>query len=215
MVAFWWSLSLTMASNIYAVTVYCASSSRIAREYVEAARELGEAIARSEWILVYGGNNIGCMGVLADAARAAGGKVIGITPQLMVDKGIGDQQCDELIVTEGMRQRKALLKQRGDAFAVLPGGIGTLEEVFEILVAKSLGYHHKPIVLVNVADFFGPLLTMLEHGMREGFIKERVREIMFVAKGVGEAIEYLRNQTEVAPPPPPGERVEGVPSALE
>jgi len=181
---------------------------------VAAARELGESIAKMRWQLVYGGNNIGCMGVLADAARAAGGKVIGITPQLMVDNGIGDQKCDELIVTEGMRQRKALLEQRGDAFAVLPGGIGTLEEVFEILVAKSLGYHHKPIVLVNVADFFGPLLTMLEHGMREGFIREKVKDLFFVAANVPEAIEYLKRYSKGDRPASEG-RMEGTPSAIE
>jgi len=155
------------------------------------------------------------MGIMADAARKAGGKVVGITPQLMVDKGIGDEKCDELIVTQGMRERKALLEQRGDAFVVLPGGIGTLEEVFEILVAKSLGYHNKPIVLVNVGDFFGPLLTMLEHGMKEGFIKERVKEMIFVAGNVAEAVEYLKRQSDAAPPPPRRERVEGLPSAME
>jgi len=154
------------------------------------------------------------MGVMADAARGAGGKVIGITPQLMVDKGIGDEKCDELIVTDGMRERKALLEQRGDAFVVLPGGIGTLEEVFEILVGRSLGYHKKAIVLVNVGDFFGPLLTMLEHGMKEGFIKERVRELIFVAKDVGEAVRYLKKQSDAAPPPA-GERMDGLPSAIE
>src|SRR5436190_10379229 len=180
---------------IKAVTVYCSSSKRVAREYLEAARELGEAIAREGWVLVYGGNHIGCMGIMADAARAAGGKVVGITPQLMVDKGIGDEKCDELIVTEGMRERKKLMEERGDAFIVLPGGIGTLEEVFEILVGKSLGYHNKPIVLVNVANFFRPLLSMLEHGMKEGFIKERVRELIFVAANVAEAVEHLKRHS--------------------
>ena len=199
---------------ISAVTVYCSSSSRVAAPYVAAARELGAAIAQMHWQLVYGGNNIGCMGVLADAARAAGGRVIGITPQLMVDKGIGDQQCDELIVTEGMRERKSLLEQRGDAFAVLPGGIGTLEEVFEILVAKSLGYHHKPIVLVNVADFFHPLLTMLDHGMKEGFIREKVKDLLFVAANVPEAIEYLKRHSKAERPASEG-RIKGTPSAIE
>src|SRR3954470_12359060 len=126
-----------MGAMIHAVTVYCASSKRVAAQYLEAARELGQAIARQKWVLVYGGNCIGCMGIMADAARAGGGKVVGISPQLMVDKGIGDAKCDELIVTEGMRERKRLMEDRGDAFVVLPGGIGTLEEVFEILVGKS------------------------------------------------------------------------------
>jgi uncharacterized protein (TIGR00730 family) len=186
----------------------------VAARYVDSARELGDKIAREAWILVYGGNNIGCMGVMADAARAAGGKVIGITPQLMVDKGIGDEKCDELIVTEGMRERKGLMEQRGDAFVVLPGGIGTLEEVFEILVGKSLGYHSKPIVLVNVRNFFGPLLSMLEHGMKEGFIKEKVKELIFVAANVSEVVEYLKNHSKGGPPASET-RMEGVPSAIE
>jgi hypothetical protein len=204
-----------MASAIHAVTVYCSSSKRVASRYVDAARELGESIAREGWILVYGGNCIGCMGIMADAARAAGGKVVGITPQLMVDKGIGDEKCDELIVTEGMRERKKLMEERADAFVVLPGGIGTLEEVFEILVGKSLGYHHKPIVLVNVGNFFGPLLSMLEHGIGEGFIRERVKDLLSVAADVREAIDLLKRQSSSASPPPPEQRMEGVPSAIE
>jgi uncharacterized protein (TIGR00730 family) len=175
---------------------------------------LGDAIARQKWALVYGGNSIGCMGIMADAARAGGGKVVGITPQLMVDKGIGDQKCDELIVTEGMRERKRLMEERGDAFVVLPGGIGTLEEVFEILVGKSLGYHNKPIVLVNVGNFFGPLLTMLEHGMKEGFIKERVKELVFVAANVAEAMEYLKKHSH-GDAPATERRIDGIPSAIE
>ena len=203
-----------MVNTIHALTVYCASSKRVAPHYIDAARELGDAIARQKWILVYGGNNIGCMGIMADAARAAGGKVVGITPQLMVDKGIGDQKCDELIVTEGMRERKRLMEERGDAFVVLPGGIGTLEEVFEILVGKSLGYHHKPIVLVNVGNFFGPLLTMLEHGVKEGFIKERVKELIFVAPNVSVAMEHLRKHGTNEKPASEG-RIDGIPSAIE
>jgi uncharacterized protein (TIGR00730 family) len=199
---------------VRAVTVYCSSSKRVAQIYLDAARELGEAIAREKWVLVYGGNNIGCMGILADAARAGDGKVVGITPQLMVDKGIGDQKCDELIVTEGMRERKRLMEERGDAFVVLPGGIGTLEEVFEILVGKSLGYHHKQIVLVNVGNFFGPLLTMLEHGMKEGFIKERVKELIFAAGNVQEAVQYLKKHS-TGERPVGEKRMEGTPSAIE
>ena len=140
--------------------------------------------------------------------------MVGITPRLMVDKGIGDEKCEELIVTEGMRERKALLEQRGDAFMVLPGGIGTLEEVFEILVGKSLGYHKKAIVLVNVGDFFGPLLTMLEHGTKEGFIKERVKELIYIASDVADAVECLRKHATGEPPAGEG-RMEGIPSAME
>src|SRR6188768_1332487 len=109
------------------VTVYCSSSNKVPDVYPRAAAELGRAIARQNWTLVYGGNCVGCMGALANGAREAGGKVLGITPQVMVDEGIGDHKCDELIVTPDMRARKALLEERGDAFITLPGGIGTFE----------------------------------------------------------------------------------------
>jgi uncharacterized protein (TIGR00730 family) len=131
------------------------------------------------------------MGALADAARAAGGKVTGITPQLLVDEGIADELCDELIVTSGMRERKALLEQRADAFVTLPGGLGTLEEVFEIIVGRMLGYHSKPIVLLNVVGYFDPLLTMIEHGIEQRFIRAKARDAYFVARDVARTIEYL------------------------
>src|SRR5215212_6995820 len=104
---------------IRAIAVYCSSSNRIAQHFVDAAAELGRAIAQQRWALVYGGNAVGNMGVLADAARAAGGKVIGVTPQLFIDKGVQDCNCDELIVTRGMRDRKATMEDRADAFIAM------------------------------------------------------------------------------------------------
>jgi len=178
---------------IRAVTVYCSSSRHVDGLYCRAAQELGAAIARQNWLLVYGGNLIGCMGVLADAARDAGGKVIGITPQLLIDNGIADEKCDELVVTSGMRERKQLMEQRADAFVTLPGGLGTFEEVFEIIVGRMLGYHSKPIVLLNVNGYYGPLLTMIEHGIEQRFIKPKARDAYFVATDVAQTIEYLVN----------------------
>jgi uncharacterized protein (TIGR00730 family) len=130
-----------VSSRIHAITVYCSSSSDIAPAHFDAGRNLGAAIVRQGWTLVYGGNGIGLMGAVADAAREAGGKVVGITPQLLVDHGIADGRCDELVVTAGMRERKALLEQRADAFIALPGGLGTFEEIFEIIVGRVLGVH--------------------------------------------------------------------------
>jgi uncharacterized protein (TIGR00730 family) len=179
---------------IRSVTVYCSSSRSVPREYPAAAAELGRALAKQGWLLVYGGNCIGCMGELAEGTRAAGGKVLGITPQLMVDEGIGDNLCDELIVTTGMRERKALLEQRGDAFVALPGGIGTFEELFEILVGRMLGYHAKPIVVLNVAGYYDPFVAMIEHGIEHHFIKPKAREAFFVAADVDEAMQFLRSQ---------------------
>jgi uncharacterized protein (TIGR00730 family) len=177
--------------TVRAVTVYCSSSRHVDQVYFNAATQLGHAIAFNNWKLVYGGNDLGLMGALANAARDAGGEVIGITPRLLVDLGATDEKCDELIVTETMRQRKELLETRGDAFITLPGGLGTLEEIFEIIVGRVLGFHSKPIVLLNIAGFFDPLLTMLDHGIEQKFIKARTREHWHVASTVEQAISYL------------------------
>ena len=181
-----------MGPQIRSITVYCSSSDHVDRCYLEAARELGAAIARAGWRLVYGGNCVGCMRELADGARSAGGKVSGITPRLLVEQGIADQKCDELLVTSGMRERKALLEERGDAFIALPGGLGTMEEIFEIIVGRVLGFHAKPIVLLDIAGYYVPLLSMIAHGIEQGFIRPTAREAYFVAADVTQAIEYLK-----------------------
>jgi uncharacterized protein (TIGR00730 family) len=178
---------------IKSVTVYCSSSNKLAPAFVDAARDLGAALARNHWKLVYGGNTVGMMGVLADAVRAAGGKVIGVTPQLFIDKCVHDENCEELIVTRGMRDRKAEMEDRGDAFIALPGGLGTFEEFFEIVCGKQLAYHNKPIVLLNVAGYYDPLLTMIEHGTELNFIRPRARDLYFVASTVAEAVEHIRS----------------------
>src|SRR5688572_3052358 len=184
-----------MSRKIESVTVYCSSSSAVPRAYTAAAAQLGRAIAEQGWVLVYGGNCVGTMGAVSDGSRAAGGRVVGVTPQLFIDKGIDDKQCHELVVTECMRTRKAAMEQRGDAFVTLPGGLGTLEEIFEIIVAKQLGYHDKPIVLLNVNDYFAPLLAMLEQGIEQRFIKPRARDLYFVADNVAAAIDHIRSYT--------------------
>ena len=185
-----------MSQAISAVTVYCSASREVPDVYLRTAFDLGRAIASSGWKLVYGGNHLGCMAFVADGARAGGGKVVGITPRLMVDEGIADERCDELIVTGGMRERKALLELRGDAFVALPGGLGTFEELFEVLVGRLLGYHDKPIVLLNVSRYYDPLLAMIGHGIEQRFIKPKARDAYFVAGTVDAAIAHLRHGRE-------------------
>jgi hypothetical protein len=189
-------------SSIRHVTVYCSSSSKVPAVYFDAARELGGAIVANGWSLVYGGNAVGLMGAVADAVREAGGKVICITPRVLMDKGITDERCTELIVTPDMRQRKALLESRGDAFVALPGGLGTFEEIFEIIVGRQLNVHSKPIVLLNVAGYYGPLLAMLRHGIDQRFIKSDSERLFHVAANVGEAVAHLRAAGRDEPPPP-------------
>lgn len=180
------------APPIHAVTVYCASSRHVDRIYFDTAEALGKQLAENGWKLVYGGNDLGPMGALAHGARRAGGKVIGVTPRLLVDRGVADQQCDELIITDTMRERKATMEERADAFIALPGGLGTLEEIFEIIVGKVLGFHVKPIVVLNAAGFYDPLLAMLDHGVSERFIKASSRDLYFVASDVETAVGHLR-----------------------
>jgi uncharacterized protein (TIGR00730 family) len=195
------------------ITVYCSSSSAVPPVYQQAAAELGRAIAGLGWALVYGGTCVGCMKTLAEACRGAGGLVVGITPRLMVEKGIADDRCDELVVTDTMRERKALMEQRGDAFVTLPGGIGTLEEIFEIIVGKQLKYHAKPIVILNIAGYFDPLLAMIDHGVEHRFIKPSVRDLYHVAASVDDAMRYLQDYKPPQLPdkwftPPPAAAIE-------
>jgi uncharacterized protein (TIGR00730 family) len=178
---------------IRAVTVYCSSSSAVPKVYFEAAADLGRAIVREGWTLVYGGNAVGSMGVLADAARAAKGRVVGITPQVLVDKGITDRECHELVVTQTMRERKQIMEDRADAFIALPGGLGTFEELFEIIVGRVLGSHAKPVVLLNVAGYYDPLLALIDHGVEQAFIKPAQRKTFDVCATVEDAIGQLKS----------------------
>ncbi len=177
-----------------AITVYCSSSRKLDGVYYQAGRELGQAIARKQWHLVYGGNPIGLMGEVAAAARSAGGRVTGITPQQMMDEGIGDQNADELIVTPDMASRKLLLQQRGDAFIAAPGGLGTFEEIFETISSRSLGSHDKPIVILNLCNYYQPMLAMLEQAVEQGFIRQRARRLWQVANSVDDAVACIAHQ---------------------
>jgi uncharacterized protein (TIGR00730 family) len=200
------------AMPIRAVTVYLSSSSAVAPAYHAATADLGTAIARAGWTLVYGGNSLGLMHALAEAARAAGGRVVGITPRLFVDEQSADTAADELVVTDDMRVRKGLLESRGDAFVALPGGLGTFEELFEVLVGRILRYHSKPIVLLNVAGYYDPLIAMIEHGIEQRFIKPKAREAYVVADTVAAAMAYLQDYSAGRAD---GGHPEGEPSARE
>jgi uncharacterized protein (TIGR00730 family) len=177
-----------------AITVFSSSSTSVDRRYFEAASALGGAIAREGWSLVYGGNRVGPMGALADAVREAGGKVIGITPRLFHDHGVVDHHCDELIVTDTMRQRKQLLEDRGDAFVILPGGPGTLEEFTEAIVGRFLELHRKPVILINLDGFWTPLIDLLHAWRDKGFCRQAMLDQLVVVDSVVQCIELLRTR---------------------
>ena len=141
-------------------------------EYLAGARELGTELGRRGLTLVYGGAGVGLMGALADAVLAEGGQVVGVLPQLLQAREIAHPRLTELHLVDSMHTRKAMMAERADAFIAMPGGVGTFEELFEITTWAQLGLHHKPIGLLNVADFYGPLLALMRRAVDEGFIPE-------------------------------------------
>jgi uncharacterized protein (TIGR00730 family) len=161
--------------------VFCGSSAGGQPIYADHARRLGTALAARSVGLVYGGGHIGLMGILADAVLGAGGEVIGVIPQALVDKELAHRGLTELRVVASMHERKALMADLADGFAALPGGFGTGDEFFEILSWAQLGLHAKPIGLLNVAGYFDALLAWLDHTVREGFVKPIHRRLLLEA----------------------------------
>jgi len=176
---------------IRSVTVFCGSSDSVDRKYFAAAEELGAKLARRGWRLIYGGGGVGLMGSLARAVLAHGGEVTGIIPKALLELGVGDTGLTELVVTDGLRDRKAIMDERGDAFVALPGGLGTLEEVLEALTLKQLGYHRKPIAVLDLHGFFDPLWAQFQHGIDEGFIKPEFLDLWYPAPDIDALLRYL------------------------
>jgi uncharacterized protein (TIGR00730 family) len=169
------------------VAVFCASASGARAEYVAAADELGRTLAERGIGLIYGGGNTGLMGAVADGALAAGGHVVGVIPHVLVDLEVAHHGVSELHVTSTMHTRKALMAEKADAFFILPGGYGTLEEMYEVLAWQTLKIHSKPVVLLNVAGFFDTMLTFLDVCAREGMLRGN-RGILLVAETPDEAL---------------------------
>lgn len=171
--------------------MYCSSSAAVDPVHVEAAAALGRGLAERGHQLVWGGATVGLMGEVARAARAAGGRTVGVIPERLLAVEIGDHDADELVVTPDMGTRKAEMARRADAFVALPGGFGTLEEVLEQLTLHQLRVHDKPIVLVDVAGFWQPLLALFDHLVAERFARPATRGSYAVAATVDEALALL------------------------
>ena len=158
--------------------VFCGSSHGANPAYAEAAKTAGNELARRGIGLVYGGGNIGLMGVIADAVLAAGGHVIGVIPEALMAKEVGHRGLPDLRVVKTMHERKALMAELSDGFVALPGGIGTFEEFFEIVTWAQLGLHSKPCALLNVNGFYDPLLHLMDHAIAERFVKPKQRDLV-------------------------------------
>ena len=180
-----------------AICVFSSSSDAIEREFFGAALELGMEIALRNGTLVFGGTNVGLMGAVARATQKHGGHVVGVIPDFMRAKGISFASADELIVTRDMRERKATMESRSDAFLALPGGFGTLEEMIEIITLKQLKQHTKPVVFLDINGFYRPLHRLFEHMINQHFAKEAMRQIYHFANDVPAAFKYI---DEYVPP---------------
>lgn len=173
------------------VCVFCGSRPGARPEYLALASELGRELAARSLALVYGGASVGLMGRMADAALAAGGRVIGVIPRALVDRELAHAGLSELHVVDTLHQRKALMAERADAFVALPGGVGTLDELFEIVTWRVLGLHAKPIALLDPVGYYRPLAAVLDGMVGEGFLEPGHRQLIHRAASVAELLAAL------------------------
>ncbi|MGM9485757.1 TIGR00730 family Rossman fold protein [Ideonella sp. YS5] len=180
-----------MSNKPFSVCVYCGSRFGDSPAFLSAARALGEAIASRGWRLVYGGGNVGLMGATADAALEVGGHVVGVIPERLMNREVGHRGLTELHVVQTMHERKKVMAELADAFVALPGGIGTLEELFEVWTWRHLGYHDQPIGLLNVGGFYDPLLTFMNHTRDAGFVDDEQQRMLTVSADAADLLDRL------------------------
>ena len=180
-----------MAEPAFSVCVYCGSRPGDNPAFAQAAVAVGQWIGAHGGQLVYGGGRGGLMGTVAEATRLAGGRVVGVIPQALVDKELANRLCDELHIVQTMHERKALMAERSDAFVALPGGIGTFEELFEVWTWRQLGYHNKPVGLLNVAGYYDGLLSFLQTSVASGFMGDWQMDLLLAATDTGEMMRRL------------------------
>jgi uncharacterized protein (TIGR00730 family) len=189
-------MTLTQQAD-FSICVYCGSRMGTQRAFAVAATEVGQWIGRHGWHMVYGGGKVGLMGIAADSALAAGGTVLGVIPQNLLDKEVGHTGLTELRVVTTMHERKTLMFERADAFVALAGGIGTFEELFEIWTWHQLGVHSKPLGLLNTDGYYDQLIAMLDRMVSEGFLSSAVRSLLLVGTDAAELLGRLQEAASV------------------
>jgi len=183
------------------LTVYCASSTQLEPAFHRAADLVGTGLASRGLSLVYGGGCIGLMGEVATSAAKGGALVTGVITHKLVKHEQANNKCDELIVVDTMQERRTIMMGRGEGYLILPGGVGTYEEFFEVLVGRQLGDHTKPIGIVNVNGYFDPLVDMLEHGIEHQFIRPALRKLLFIDACPDAVLDYIvEHKGEKLPP---------------
>mgnify|MGYP001297146351 CR=1 FL=1 len=191
-----------MAEPTFSLCIYCGSRPGENPLFADAARAVGHWIGQHGGQLVYGGGSGGLMGTVARATAEAGGRVVGVIPQSLVDREFANRDCDELHIVQTMHERKALMAERSGAFLALPGGIGTFEELFEVWTWRQLGYHDKPIGLLNVAGYYDGLLTFLQGSVQSGFMGSWQMNLVDAAAEAAPLLARLVRGAQAAAPDP-------------
>lgn len=185
---------------MHSLCVFCGSNPGSRPIFGELAHELGVSLSRRGIAVVYGGARVGLMGRVADGALSAGGKVIGVLPRFMTQKELAHAGLSELLLVDSMHERKALMAERSEGFIALPGGYGTLEELFEVLTWSQLALHKKPIGLLNVDGFYEPLIAQIDYAVRDGFLRPGHRELLVVDTEVEPLLDRLTRHPAAEPP---------------
>jgi uncharacterized protein (TIGR00730 family) len=186
-------------SPAFSICVYCGSRPGVEPAFAEAARQVGLWIAQNKGQLVYGGGHNGLMGVMADACLQAGGRVIGVIPKALVEKEWAHTGCSELHVVENMHERKRLMAEHADAFLAMPGGIGTFEEFFEVWTWRQLGYHDKPVGLLNIKGYYDSLLAFLSTAVQQGFMNAGQMQLISSGTNTESLLKSLVTEAGLAP----------------
>ena len=175
--------------------VFCSASETVSPEFFDIATDLGKAIAAKNGSLIYGGGHVGLMGAVSAAVQKNGGTVVGVSIDAFEEMGISHEMVDELVVVPTMAERKQIMFDRADAFIILPGGFGTLDETSEVLTLKQLDFHRKPIIFVDIDGFFDPLLAFFEELIETNFARPSHRELFYAATDIPSVMAYLENYT--------------------
>ncbi len=181
-----------MNKNKKTICVYCSSSNHLPEKYYILSRELGCKIGQNGYNMVYGGTTVGMMGIIANSALENGSEVIGVIPEKIESFGLKHPSLAKVIVTKDMRERKATMEKYADIFVAAPGGFGTFEEIFEIIVAKQLGYHDKPIIFLNFDNYYSNLFKMFDTVYENKFAKQETRDLYYIAENTDNIFNYIK-----------------------